>query len=288
MATVKFHQKNGLTAYAFSCGYLQTAKFTDRQGVEIEVTMSHGGGNCYIVRAHEFGGRGQRSYMATESIGHARKVWGQLVAQLHGDRIKGAKADKRYSVEREFCGESDPLYIARFEGEWLGKSATAAGAWLLAARDIQQRSEIAGRTVSNEIKHHMAKAFFASAWADARDEAGESCGGEIMDQMPATIDKAAIHAAETLAADMCRAHGCFTIDNVFNRVAVIQRNTGDSGDREVTPEMFGHYCAMQAMGHGVGLYDAFGAEVHKQIQVPYCEFGSHSLELDYFTNEGAE
>jgi hypothetical protein len=282
MATVKFNQVNGLTVYAFACGYLQTAKFTDLQGVEIEVTLAHTGGNCYAVKAHEFGGRGSIHYTVTESIGNARKLWAQLVEQLHGARIKAAKADKRYSVEREFCGEVDPHYVARFEGQWLGKSATAAGAWLLAARDIQQRADIAGRTVANTIKHHMAKAFFASAWADARDEAGEGCAGEIMDQMPTTIDNAALHAADTLAADMCKAHGCYSIDNVFNRVAVIQRNTGDSGDRAVTPEMFGHYCAMQAMGHGVGLYDAFGAEVHKQITVPYCEFGSHSLALDYF------
>lgn len=284
MATVKFNQVNGLTVYALACGYIQSAKFTDLEGVEIDVTLSHTGGNCYAVKAYQFGGmaHGQLHYTATESIGNARKLWAQLVEQLHGDRIEAAKSDNRYSVEREFCGETDPLYVARFEGEWLGKSATAAGAWLLAARDIQQRSELAGRTVANEIKHHMARAFFGSAYADQAEENGEPLTGEIMNQLPPTIDPAAAHAADTLAMDMCKANDCRTIDEVFNRVSVIQHTTGDKGDREVTPEMFGHYCAMQAMGHGVGLYDAFGSEVRNKITVPYCEFGSHSLEVDYF------
>jgi len=285
MTTPNFYQKNGLTVYAFACGYLQVAKFTDLQGVETEVTLSHTGGNCYVIHATEYGGRGKVHHIVTESLGDARQLWAQWVTELHGERIKAAKADKRYSVAQEFCGEREALYVARFEGEWLGKSVTAAGAWLLAAGDIQQRSELAGRTTETVIKKHMALAFFASAYADQAEECGQPLGGEIMNQIPAVIDPAALHAADTLAADMCKAHGCFRIDNVFNRVAVIQRNTGDSGDREVTPEMFGHYCAMQAMGQGVGLYDAFGAEVHKQITVPYCEFGSHSLKNDYFESK---
>lgn len=284
MATpVKFHQKNGLTVYAFACGYIQSAKFTDAQGVELDVTLSHTGGNCYVIKAYEFGGRGNLHHIVTESIGLARQLWAQWVGECHGARIKAAKSDKRYSVASEFCGEREALYVARFEGEWLGKSNTAAGAWLLAARDIQQRQELLTRTVDNEIKSHMAKAFFANAYAEQADECGQPLSGEIMEQTPAEIDSAAIHAADTLARDLCNANGAKSLENVFNRVAVIQRNTGDSGDREVTPEMFGHYCAMQAMGHGVGLYDAFGSEVYKQIKVPYCEFSSCSLEKDYFT-----
>jgi len=29
--------------------------------------------------------------------------------------------DKRYTVEREWCGESKPMWVARFCGDWLGK-----------------------------------------------------------------------------------------------------------------------------------------------------------------------
>lgn len=283
---IKFYQKSGLTVYAFACGYLQIAKYTDLQGVESEVTLRHEGGNCYTVNARQFGGTAKSAYLATESIGTARKCWAENVERLMGDRIKAAKADKRYSVTHEFCGESEPLYVARFESgrdSWLGKSVTQAGAWLLAAKDKEQRADLNSRTVSSEITHNMAKAFFASAWADLADEAGENLSGkEIMDVMPDVIDPAAIEAADELTEAMCKAHGCYHIENVFNRVAVIQRNTKDSGDRPVTPEMFGHYAAMQAMGHGVGLYDAFGCEVYNVIKVPNVEFDSAHLEKEYF------
>jgi len=283
----KFKQVSGLTVYALSCGYIQAARYTDTQGVESEVKLSHTGGNCYVVHARQFGGDAKTFYLATESIGNARKVWAEQVARLMGERIKAAKADQRYSVAREYCGESEPLYIARFESgrqSWVGKSDTKEGALLLVAKDQEQRAAEIAATVSTEITRHMAKAFFASAWADAADEAGEGVAGgrDVMDVMPHVTDPAAIEAATDLAAAMCEDHGCHVIENVFKRVAVIQRNTGDSGDREVTPEMFGHYCAMQAMGHGVGLYDAFGSEVYNQIKVRHFEFGSHSLAKEYF------
>jgi hypothetical protein len=52
-------------------------------------------------------------------------------------------------------------------------------------------------------------------------------------------------------------------------------------DRDLTPELFGHYCAMQAMGSGVGL-ESFGRSVRDAIKISYVEFGSYSLEKDYF------
>ena len=92
------------------------------------------------------------------------------------------------------------------------------------------------KSLTAHFEYHAAKAFFASAWADAADESEDSpigAGTEIFDVMPDTI------------------------------------------------ESFGHYAAMQAMGHGVGLNDAFG-DCAEFIAVPYVEFGSHSLEKDYF------
>lgn len=132
---------------------------------------------------------------------------------------------------------------------------------------------------TSEFELHAAKAFFASAWADAADESDDSpigAGTEIFDVMPDTIDPAAIHAAKTLRMDMERANGC----SIGDLLGLIERD-GD-GDRDNTIENFGHYSAMQSMGHGVGLYDAFGSDVHDAIKVPYVEFGSHSLEKDYF------
>ncbi len=131
------------------------------------------------------------------------------------------------------------------------------------------------------FKLHAAKAFFASAWADACEEsdspdAPSLSGEEIMSVMPDTIDPAAERAAQTLMLDMELENG-LSVPALFE----IVKAEGD-GDRSNTVEMFGHYSAMQAMGHGVGLSDAFGRMVSEAIKVPYCEFGSPHLERDYF------
>lgn len=123
---------------------------------------------------------------------------------------------------------------------------------------------------------HASLAFFASAWADQQEENGHSLSGEIMDQTPDTIDPSAIHAAVTLAIDMERINSKSVAEMMEDIVHIAD------GDRPETLEYFGHYAAMQAMGHGVGLHDAFGKYIYELIKVPYVEFGAHSLERDYF------
>jgi hypothetical protein len=133
--------------------------------------------------------------------------------------------------------------------------------------------------MKNEFIYHASRAFFASAWADMADECESDVigpGTEIMDVMPDGIDPAAIHAAKTLVMDIERVNQkpleslLDIIDNLHN------------GDRPPTAEFFGHYAAMQAMGHGVGLYEAFGKKVYDVVKVPHIEFGSYSLSKDYF------
>ena len=126
------------------------------------------------------------------------------------------------------------------------------------------------------VKHAAIAFFFASAWADQQEENGHSLSGEIMDQLPDTVDPAATHAAVTFAMDMKRINS----KSVAKMMEDIE-SVGD-GDRPETMEYFGHYAAMQAMGHGVGLHDAFGRDVYELIKVPYIEFGAYSLEHDYF------
>ena len=133
------------------------------------------------------------------------------------------------------------------------------------------------KTEIAEFCLHASRAFFASAWADQIEENGQSFAPqtEIMSVMPGTVDPAAEHAARTLHMDLERVNG----KSIDQLMTIIERD-GD-GDRENTVEHFGHYAAMQAMGHGVGLYDAFGSEVYGTIKVPYVEFSSCSLEKDY-------
>lgn len=144
-------------------------------------------------------------------------------------------------------------------------------------------------TTFEQIKHGMELAFFASAFADLREEEGHPLRGEIMDQLPNITDPAARHAASTLCMDLAIANvgtpkcldncGCCTVQSIYSYVQELQEQ-GHTGDRALTPELFGHYCAMQAMGTGVGL-ESFGSVVRDIIKVPYCEFGSHSLQYDY-------
>lgn len=134
-------------------------------------------------------------------------------------------------------------------------------------------------TPEQDFEFHAAKAFFASAWADAADESEDStigAGTEIFDGMPDEIDPAAMHAAKTLRMDIERKNGRSISELMF-----YIEDAGD-GDRPNEMEYFGHYAAMQAMGHGVGLGDAFGSDVREHIKIPYVEFGTYSLEKDYF------
>lgn len=136
-----------------------------------------------------------------------------------------------------------------------------------------------------QIKNGMALAFFACAYADLCEENENPLSGEIMDQLPEPIDPAAIHAAETLIMGMVDQVTFETASSDEKRMLALYMHASNvferaDADRELNPDLFGHYCAMQAMGHGVGL-ESFGDAVRDSIQVPYVEFGSHSLEKDY-------
>ena len=133
--------------------------------------------------------------------------------------------------------------------------------------------------IKKDFIQRASLAFFASAWADQCDESDNAAllsGREIMDIVPAGVDPSAIHAADTLFLDLERLNECSIVE-----LMRIVEETGD-GDRENTIEHFAHYCAMQSMGHGVGLRDAFGDDVYARIKVPYVELGGHSLAVDYF------
>lgn len=129
--------------------------------------------------------------------------------------------------------------------------------------------------IRDEFVKHASLAFFASAYADLMEEKGNSMRGEILDQLPNKVDKAAIRAAITLSFDIERINGA-SLDVLFDFIVNVA-----CGDRPATIEYFGHYAAMQSMGNGVGLCDAFGRYVYDYIKIPYIEFESDSLEKDY-------
>jgi hypothetical protein len=126
----------------------------------------------------------------------------------------------------------------------------------------------------------MARAFFACAWADYSEQIGPHypAGCEIMDEMPDEIDPAATKAAQDLATRLEKQHG-LPLAEIFQRAVEISERENE-GDRERTPEMFGHYAAMGAMGHGVSLYDALGRTADKFVDSRnfYMEFTMYDLD----------
>ena len=139
-----------------------------------------------------------------------------------------------------------------------------------------------------QILNGMARAFFACAWGDQCEESGNAgimSGRDIMCIMPEQMDPAALHAARTLAFGMIENHWHTKEVSLDQGLRVLYQYAEQcdpvGSDRMLTPELFGHYCAMQAMGTGVGL-ESFGEECREFFRVPYIEFGGHSLEKDYF------
>lgn len=240
---IKFQQKNGLTVYALACGYLQTAKLQTGE-LELRVTLEHTGGNCYHVTAYEHGGRGQLHYSATESIGHARKVWAEWVERCHGVHIKAVKADKRYGVAQEFCGEREAMYVARWEGKWLGKSQTAAGAWLLAYADLRSRLDLIEATapaVNETDLAEFTRGYQAALYWSSTD---------VVDGEDVNLDQ---YDTSTAADDECRADcRAFYIANRADidkaaKVYDVKEGTGY--------DYAGHDFALTRNGHGAGFWD---------------------------------
>lgn len=135
----------------------------------------------------------------------------------------------------------------------------------------------------DDILYCMAKAFFASAWAQYEDEYGEGTGGgEIMNIMPGEIDPEAHIAAKALAEQMEKQYEA-SLPELLEKA---KANPYQYADRPCNPEMFGHYAAMQAMGHGVGLESVCDRSAFPDL--PYIEFGYYYLDPEkYPRNEDA-
>lgn len=141
--------------------------------------------------------------------------------------------------------------------------------------------------MNTNILNGMIKAFFASAYADQADEAGQPLTGEIMDQLPDDMDTAAVRAGERLYNEFERAFGDFhgdgdTLDGAYVWLHGVDAMDGDTVKEQA--EAFGHYAAMQAMGHGVGLWEYVPHQIADHV--PNIEFSSFDLDQEYFTEVG--
>ena len=145
-----------------------------------------------------------------------------------------------------------------------------------------------------EVKQGMARAFFVSAYAEAWEEADDSSenkrklghmgGVNWATVAPKENDPAAERAAESLAVMLQKDNGVADLADLYHKAWEAKGEAKElcRGDKDMTAHMFGHYLAMQAMGHGVGLADAFGDAVADLVKVDDLEFGFCHLDRDYF------
>lgn len=105
-----------------------------------------------------------------------------------------------------------------------------------------------------------ARAFYVDWWLNVDpDASGEGrnsrrigSGCEILDIAPQT-QRWAIKLARQFAADIATRYGT-SLEHILEQWQAYAE-TADHADREATIENLGFYAAMQAMGHGVSLWD---------------------------------
>lgn len=124
-----------------------------------------------------------------------------------------------------------------------------------------------------QIIDAMARAMFVTTWADRMEERGlghKLSGQKLMDIAPKT-SRDALAAAKKLAAMFAKANEGASMNDLYARALnVAGKRRGDT-----SPHSFGHYMAMEAMGHGVSWTDD-----HPEFKVNIPRF-------EYYPGRGA-
>lgn len=167
----------------------------------------------------------------TALAAYANKVARPVVAILYGNE------DSPETVELYAANDNTTLAYAMFDLSTTGN--------LLETSDL--------------IQFGIARAYFADAWARREEENPEGMsfagGVEIMDVMPEELDPEAVNVAAKLAKALLECNGVASLAELYLRAETIDPTR--HADRELQPELFGHYLAMEAMSSGVGL-ESFG------------------------------
>ena len=138
----------------------------------------------------------------------------------------------------------------------------------------------------DEILQSMARTLFVTAYADAVDEGeidGPSAGGgeDWMDVAPEASPETAEHAlklAERMLAEFLKLNGG-TLESLCEEWCSPESQTYANG-REHDADLFGHYIAMQSLGHGVGLNDDTGPDCREWECGYFCGLGDY-CDLSY-------
>jgi len=102
-------------------------------------------------------------------------------------------------------------------------------------------------TFYEDFAEGAARAVYVQAWVDQQEEKGKRLRGELMDQAPATPLSAYVWAGELI--------GLLTALNKASIYMLGAEAAKAEGADDIDANLFGHYLAMQALGHGVSWFD---------------------------------
>lgn len=122
-----------------------------------------------------------------------------------------------------------------------------------------------GDDLRDEIAEGAARAFFVDRWTNEAEELGHSFGGgtDVMDVAPETPPEVLPYAEQFL--DVVQQLNGRTVTQLYE-----EHDEAASGPT-ASPDVFGHYLAMQAMGHGVSWYDDYPVPPSGEVRVPHAE-----------------
>ena len=106
-----------------------------------------------------------------------------------------------------------------------------------------------------------ARAVWVQAWADHQESKGKALRGELMHQAPATPLSAYVWAGELM--------GRIAEKNKTSIHVLAVRAAEADGTTDINVEEFGHYLAMQALGHGVSWFDD---HAKFPLKLPHMEY----------------
>lgn len=151
-----------------------------------------------------------------------------------------------------------------------------------------------GSTLEETVVIAMARAFFVSAWADEQEENGRNYPGQdLMDVAPETpeyalrfaykflgmIEQANDNNIYSLVEQAAAADGYqkddilqFTRENRLDTYKNATLRAIEATQGKFVSD-FGHYLAMQGLGHGVSWFDDHG---RFEIEIPLVEFHLNS------------
>lgn len=120
-------------------------------------------------------------------------------------------------------------------------------------------------SIKAEIIEAAARAVYVQAWANYMEESGGHIehGIDLMDQAPKTPT-----VATKWARELVKTMEKFNKRKI-ERIYIAAAKEPGRHEKEATPEDFGHYTAMESLGHGVGWGDS---HPNHGFRVPSSEF----------------